>query len=191
MRNMKKAVFLDKDGTLIKNVHYNVDVNLIELLPEVGEGLQMLQQAGFALIIISNQPGVALGYFEEAALEKVFTTMQKLLKTHGVHLDGFYYCPHHTEGPATAYVKECYCKKPLPGLILNAAADHQIDIKNSWMVGDILHDIETGKRAGCKTILINNGNETEWLMNEIRQPDLIAADMRVAAAHILNTTSSR
>jgi D-glycero-D-manno-heptose 1,7-bisphosphate phosphatase len=191
MSNMKKAVFLDKDGTLIKNVHYNVDVTRIELLPGVGESLHLLQQAGFALIVISNQPGVALGLFEEAALDKVFNTMQQLLQAYNVQLDGFYYCPHHTEGTAAAYVKPCYCKKPLPGLILNAAADHQIDIKNSWMIGDILHDVETGKRAGCKTILINNGNETEWLINEAREPDLIAADMHVAAAHILNTSSGR
>lgn len=165
---MNQAIFLDKDGTLIKDVPYNVNPEKITLESGVAEGLKTLQQTGYQLIIISNQPGVALGYFEEEKLDAVWEQIEKIS---GVRFDGFYYCPHFYHGTVKKYVRDCSCRKPEAGLILKAAGDLGIALDRSWMAGDILNDVEAGKRAGCKTILINNGNETEWVLSPERTPD--------------------
>jgi D-glycero-D-manno-heptose 1,7-bisphosphate phosphatase len=180
-----RAVFLDKDGTLIEDVPYNVDPTHIRLLPGVAEGLQTLHQAGFRLIVVSNQAGVARGYFEEEALEAMIKRLRQMLAASNVPLAGFYYCPHHPEGKVSRYAMVCDCRKPAPGLILRAAEEHDIDLKQSWFVGDILNDIEAGQRAGCRTILIGNGHGTGWLQPLLPQPHYVVADMVAAAARII------
>jgi len=186
----RRAVFLDKDGTLIEDVPYNVDPAHIRLAPGVAEGLPRLQEAGFRLIVVSNQSGVAHGLFAEAALATVHERLQHLLKKFGVHLDGFYYCPHHPEGIRPQYAVACACRKPEPGLILAAAREHNIALDHSWFVGDILNDVEAGRRAGCRTVLIDNGNETEWTRSPLRCPDFIARDMAETAHLILSDSRS-
>src|SRR5687767_8859310 len=161
---MKKAVFIDKDGTLIPDLPYNVDTSLITLQEGAVEGLKLLQSAGFLLIIISNQAGVAYGYFKEADVLSVEEKLKELLSPEGVSLDGFFYCPHHPEGKVEAYSIKCSCRKPEAGMILKAAETFSIDLSRSWMIGDILNDVEAGHNAGCRSILIDNGNETEWIM---------------------------
>jgi len=180
-----KAIFLDKDGTLIPDIPYNVDTRRITLTKGVARGLPLLEKEGYKLFIISNQPGLAYGYFDEQALENVRKKIALLLKQRQVNLSGFYYCPHHPEGSVAPYNRRCNCRKPLPGLILKAARENNIDLDTSWMIGDILNDVEAGKRSGCKTVLINNGNETEWEKGMYRVPDFIAADLEEAAAFIL------
>ena len=175
---MRRAVFLDKDGTLIEDVPYNVDVALITLMPHAVEALKMLQEEGYLLIVISNQPGVALGYFREKELETVSAYLDRLLGAYGIRLHAFYYCPH-MQGT-------CSCRKPLPGLLLHAAKDYDIDLPGSWMVGDILNDMEAGRRAGCCTVLVDNGNETEWRLDEYRAPHHRVKDLRAAANAILS-----
>lgn len=184
---MHKAVFLDKDGTLIPDIPYNVNPALITLQEGVLKGLRLLQQQ-FLLIIISNQSGIALGYFSEQDIEGVKNTITSLLKTGGVRLDGFYYCPHYIEGTVKQYAVDCTCRKPKPGMLIEAAGHFGIDLSQSWMIGDILHDVEAGNAAGCRSILINNGNETEWHMNSKRQPYFMAGSMLEAARCILNET---
>ena len=184
MSNPLPAVFLDKDGTLIEDVPYNVDPDLIRLAPGAGVGLPLLHAAGYRLIVISNQSGVARGLFPEAALAGVEARLRALLADLGVPLAGFYYCPHHPEGSVDSYAVACACRKPEPGLILRAAHEHGIDLARSWFVGDILHDVEAGRRAGCRTVLIDNGNETEWLLSPQRLPHHLAADL-AQAAHII------
>ena len=181
---MNKAVFLDKDGTLIRNVSYNVNPDLVEFEPYAFEALKFLQQHGFLLAIITNQPGVAFGYFTEKELEHLQTHIAKMLEKQKVLLNGFYYCPHHPEGQVDEYSIICDCSKPAPGLLIRAAKEMNIDLKQSWMIGDILNDIEAGNRAGCKTILINNGNETLWELNNAREPDYIV-DHLLHAAEII------
>jgi D-glycero-D-manno-heptose 1,7-bisphosphate phosphatase len=176
-----KAVFLDKDGTLIRNLPYNVNPRFIELAPFAGDGLRLMQQLGYQLFIASNQAGVAMGRFEEAALKSVWRRLDTLLEAEGVELSGHYYCPHHPDGNVRRYARACDCRKPGPGLLVRAAAQHDIDLGASWMIGDILNDIEAGRRAGCRTILIDNGNETEWELTPSRVPDAIVADLREAA----------
>ena len=181
---MDAAIFIDKDGTLIDNVPYNVDPALIRLSHRAGEALSLLRQLGFRLFIISNQSGVARGYFPEAAIEGVKTRIAELLTPYDVALDGFYYCPHHPAAAIERYAVACECRKPMPGMLLNAAGEHGIDLKRSWMIGDILDDIEAGHRAGCRAVLIENGNETEWEKSGIRQPDYVVPDMYEAAQAI-------
>jgi D-glycero-D-manno-heptose 1,7-bisphosphate phosphatase len=185
---MNKAVFLDKDGTLVKNVPYNIDEQKIVLLPRVGEGLELLSSLGYKLIIISNQSGIARGYFEEEALQKVYQKLQELIAPYGVSFDGFYYCPHHPESTIAQYKKKCLCRKPLPGLFYQASKRYFIDLSKSFVIGDILDDCEAGRRVGCQTILIDNGNETEWQLEIERTPHNIASNFLEAAEMIRNQT---
>ncbi len=176
-----RAIFLDKDGTLIENLPYNVDPAAIRLMPGAAEGLRMLIAAGYRVIIVSNQSGVARGYFREEALRGVEARLRDLLAVYDVPLAGFYFCPHHPVGIIAEYAVQCTCRKPEPGLIFRAACEHSIDLSQSWLVGDILNDVEAGRRAGCKTILIDNGNETEWILSRERLPHHVVADLTEAA----------
>ncbi|UXY16301.1 HAD family hydrolase [Chitiniphilus purpureus] len=176
------AVFLDKDGTLVHDVPYNIDPELIELTDNAGPALLLLLEHGFKLFVISNQPGIGLGYFPAAALGPVSRRVLDLVQEEGALLHGFYYCPH---APAEPGQKGCDCRKPAPGLLLQAAEQHDIDLERSWFIGDILDDIEAGHRAGCRSILIDNGNETEWRASSLRKPEYLARDLLDAASHIV------
>ncbi len=180
------AVFLDKDGTLVENVPYNVDPAQITLMPGAGEGIFQLSQAGYLPVVVSNQSGVARGYFAEQKLAGVEARLRELLLQRGADLAGFYYCPHHPAGVVQPYARPCECRKPQPGMIYRAARDLDIDLSQSWLIGDILDDIEAGRRAGLQTILINNGNETEWVLSPYREPHFIVSDMEQAARTILS-----
>jgi D-glycero-D-manno-heptose 1,7-bisphosphate phosphatase len=176
-----KALFLDKDGTLIRDIPYNVDPERITLCEGVADGLRLCAELGYMLIVVSNQPGIAKGYFNESALDNAHRKLIELLNAENIELHAFYYCPHHQDGNVARYSIRCQCRKPAPGLLLQAARDHGIALSDSWMVGDILNDIEAGNRAGCRTILIGNGNETEWDITAARIPDHIVSDVYAAA----------
>jgi histidinol-phosphate phosphatase family protein len=168
-----KAVFVDKDGTLVENVPYNVDPERIALTPGAVAGISAMSSRGYRIIVVSNQPGAALGVFPEKALQEVERKLRELLPA----LDGFYYCPHAPQAG-------CGCRKPAPGMLERAARERGVELSGSWMVGDILDDIEAGRRAGCRTILLDNGNETEWRPGEARKPHYVARDLSHAAAII-------
>jgi histidinol-phosphate phosphatase family protein len=184
----QRAVFLDKDGTLIEDVPFNVDPDRIHLTAGAAEGLRQLHRAGYLLVVISNQSGVAHGRFPERALTGVERRLRELLEEAGVPLQGFFYCPHHPKGSVKRYAIACRCRKPAAGLLRRAARALDIDVSQSWMVGDILDDIEAGRRAGCRTVLLNNGNETQWLAGRRRRPHHVAADLAEAAQLILAST---
>lgn len=179
---MRRAVFLDKDGTLIDDVPYNVDPDRIVLATGAHAGAAALHEAGYALVVVTNQSGVARGLFEEGALGAVEARLRDLL---GVPLAGFYHCPHHPEGNVVALAVECACRKPAAGMLLCAARELGLDLAASWMVGDILNDVEAGNRAGCRSVLIDNGNETEWIDSRWRRPDHVVGTMAQAAQAIL------
>ncbi len=185
-----KAIFLDKDGTLIDDVPYNVDPARIVLAPGSREGLRLLHQMGYPLIVITNQSGVARGYFSESALSAVEQRLRELLAEISVPLAGFYYCPHHPGGVVPNYAIECDCRKPQPGLLTTAARELGICLSQSWFVGDILNDVEAGRAAGCRTILIDNGNETEWELSRQRLPHHIVTDLTEAARVIMAIETS-
>jgi histidinol-phosphate phosphatase family protein len=182
-----RAIFLDKDGTLVENVPYNVNPDLIQLTWLAGPALQLFQKMGYALFVISNQAGIAKGFFTEAALGPVQQRLGELLAQYGVRLNGFYYCPHSADGAVSRYAISCTCRKPMPGMLHRAAHEHGIDLSRSWMIGDILDDVEAGRRAGCNTVLIDNGNETEWKIGPQRTPQLTASNLYTAARTIAAT----
>lgn len=181
------AVFLDKDGTLLENLPYNVDPALMKPAPGAQAALRRLGSAGVPLVVVSNQSGVARGFFTEDALKAVAAYLERLASEHGARLLDFRYCPHFPTGVIAAYAVECDCRKPRPGLLLQAAGAHRLDLGRSWMVGDILDDVEAGRAAGCRTILLDNGNETEWGLSESRTPDFVAEDLDEAARIILQS----
>ncbi|MDB4920741.1 HAD family hydrolase [Mucilaginibacter sp.] len=186
MNTARRAVFIDKDGTLITDLPYNADPEKIAFSPNCLIGLQQLQRQGYRLVIITNQSGIAMGYFSAQALIAVEARIKTMLAAAGIRLDGFYFCPHHPKGTDPLYATVCNCRKPQPGLLLKAARELGIDLAESWMIGDILNDVEAGNRAGCKSILIENGNETEWLRGDFRRPIAQAKNINEAAEFILN-----
>lgn len=185
-----QAVFLDKDGTLIENEPYNVDPARIRLTAGAAEALRALHTAGYLLVIVSNQSGVARGYFREAELLPARECIAALVEGSGARLAGFYYCPHLPGAPIARYARLCACRKPAPGLLFRAAAELHIELARSWLVGDILDDVEAGNRAGCRTILLDNGGETEWRRSPLRTPTAIVPDLPAAARLILVAASN-
>lgn len=185
-----KAIFLDNDGTLVEHVPNNVEAHRVTLSCGAGPALRLLSRLDYRFFVVSNQDGIAHGRFGEAAMDGVRDRLEDLLFREQLALDGFYYCPHHPQGSVRRYAFDCRCRKPLPGLLLKAAEEHDIDLANSWMVGDILHDVEAGNRAGCRTLLIDNGNETEWRLGPRRIPTRMAPDLYTAAVMIARHTET-
>ncbi|GLU32036.1 HAD-IIIA family hydrolase [Trinickia caryophylli] len=180
----KRAVLLDKDGTLLDDVPYNVAPSLMRFAPGAAEALALFAAHGFRLIVISNQSGVALGRFRYEALGAVQARLREMFAACGTTLDAAYWCPHHPAGTVAQYAVSCTCRKPAPGLLVRAAREHALDLAQSWFVGDILDDVEAGTRAGCRTALVDNGNETEWRDGPLRRPTLRAPDLHRAALAI-------
>ena len=180
--NRRPAVFLDKDGTLLEDRPFNVDPRRIRPAPGASEALRLLGHAGLPLFVVSNQPGVALGRFDESRLDAVGDWLRQWFADCGARLEGFAWCPH---APAPDTSPACACRKPAPGLLRTLARRHTIDLRRSWMVGDILDDVEAGARAGCRTVLLDNGHETLWRGGPWRQPELRAPGLLEAVRRLL------
>jgi D-glycero-D-manno-heptose 1,7-bisphosphate phosphatase len=177
----RSALFLDKDGTLLDDVPYNIEPSCMRFAKGAREALALFAGQTFALFVVSNQAGIALGRFGMAALDAVEQRLHEMVASCGAKLDGVYWCPHHPAGCVPALALRCECRKPAPGMLLQAACDHDLDLPSSWFIGDILDDVEAGNRAGCRTILLDNGNETEWRYGPQRVPFARAADLHGAA----------
>jgi len=187
----RKAIFIDKDGTLVPRIPYNVNPEMITLSPKAAEGLFKLQNRGYIIIVVTNQSGIAKGLFKERDVENVQFKIETLLNLNHIHLSGFYVCPHHPSGIIDKFSIHCNCRKPSSGLFFKAAAELSINLYESWMIGDVLNDVEAGNRAGCKSILLNNGSETEWKSGCFRKPNFVANDLLHAADFILNSSHYR
>jgi len=169
-----RAVFIDRDGTIARDVHYCSRPEDFELLPKAAEGVGLLNQRGFKVVVITNQSGIARGYFNEEMLAKIHLKMKEELARWGAFVDAIYYCPHHPDDG-------CQCRKPKPKLMLQAVSDLDIDLSESYVIGDLDMDIEMGRRVGCKTLLVGDSSPTA----EGAKPDAIAGNVLEAAQTIL------
>lgn len=165
---MNKAVFLDRDGTIIEDKNYICNCSEVVFLPNVIKTLRLFQEKNYLLIVISNQSGVGRGYFSECDVEKINKYINLELSKFGVHILQFYYCPHYWRGQREMHNKMCSCRKPSPGLIMQAAHEHNIDLYNSYMFGDKESDVMAGLNAGInKSYLIDDIHSWQYYANRI------------------------
>jgi D-glycero-D-manno-heptose 1,7-bisphosphate phosphatase len=174
------AVFLDRDGTLIEEIPYLHDPDRVKLVPKCIEALAELRRAGFKLVLISNQAGVARGFFAKADADKVNDAMATLLAAGAQRLDAMYYCPHHPNGAIKEFAIACLCRKPKPEMILRACEDLDLDPGRSYMIGNAEVDVGAGNAAGCTSLLISDTSELTT------HADWIARDLLSAARWILD-----
>ena len=180
MRN--KAVFLDRDGTIAKDVHYCSRPEDFELLPTVPQAIRLLN-ASFKVIVITNQSGIARGYFTEETLAQIHKKMEDELAKHGACVDAIYYCPHHPD-------EGCECRKPKTALFHRAAQELNIDLAQSYVVGDSDIDVKAGKALGCKTVLVTTGPSGQKLNDKDDAPQYIAESLLSAAEWIVAISRS-
>jgi D-glycero-D-manno-heptose 1,7-bisphosphate phosphatase len=188
-----RTAFLDRDGVLVEDIDWLSRPEQIRVLPGVPEALVRLAQAGFQLVVVTNQPIVARGLLSEEQLQSLHLTLAEQLAAAGAPLlTRFYYCPHHPKATLPAYRLDCDCRKPKPGLLLRAARDFSLDLAASFMVGDRMSDIAAGAAAGCRTILVQTGKhlappiQTSTPLDPLLQPDWTCADLPAATQWILN-----
>lgn len=176
-----RAVFVDRDGTIIREREYLADPEAVELLPGAGEGLRTLSEAGFAVVIVTNQSGIARGYFDEAAYQAVQAKVVAELARHRVTILASYHCPHHPD-----HTGPCDCRKPAPGMFRRAARDHGLDLSGSALVGDRLRDVEPARALGAMAVLVRTGYGDE---ESRRAPGwvAVASDLAEAAGMIIAT----
>jgi D,D-heptose 1,7-bisphosphate phosphatase len=166
---MNKALFLDRDGVIIQGVYDNghirtvTDPNEIEYVPGIFKLIQKALVDEYKIIIISNQPGIGLGQIDKETFDKITKEIETDFKTNHIEITASYYCFHHPFAKLEEYKKVCECRKPAPGMLLQAAKEHDIDLTKSWFIGDGVNDIKAGHAAGCKTMLVANVLEAEYL----------------------------
>lgn len=162
LSNKQKAIFMDRDGTINKYIGFLKNIDDFELLPNVSQAIRKINESGYLAIVVTNQPVIARGEVTFNDLKEIHNKMETLLGNEGAYLDDIYFCPHHPHKGYEGEIKElkfdCDCRKPKPGMLLKAAKDYNIDLEKSWMIGDSEIDIEAGKNAGCKTILLDGLN---------------------------------
>lgn len=181
MKKKKGAVFLDRDGTIIEDRDYLSDPRDVKLIPGSVQAVKAINDMGFKTIVVTNQSGVARGYFSEEKIEVVHNKLKELLNKDGARIDAFYYCPHHPTSGEGAYKTRCHCRKPETGMLDAAVRDFDLDQARSYVIGDKLIDIELAQRAGARGILVKTGygiRELEKLKeNSETAPDHIAEDL--------------
>ena len=192
---MKRAVFLDRDGVLIEDVDLLTRPEQVRLLPGVPEALCELQQAGFQLVVVSNQSVVSRGLATEDEVRRLNEFIQEqLTRAGGPHLDSWYFCPHHPNATLSAYRQVCECRKPRPGMFRQAARELEIDLGRSFTVGDRITDIIAGAAAGCRTVLVETGKhleppiETADPLDTSTRPDYLCPNLAAAAAWIVKSS---
>ena len=182
---MNKAVFLDRDGTVNEEVGYLTDISRLQLIRGAGLAIHRLNHAGFKVILITNQSGVARGYFPEDLVHQAHARLDQLLLADDARIDAVYYCPHHPTAGDTHFTRDCDCRKPRTGLIERAVKDYNIDIRRSFMVGDKWSDIELAQRAGVRSVLVMSGFAPDDPGNKrperLKEPDYRAKDLQAAA----------
>ncbi|HJW87144.1 MAG TPA: HAD family hydrolase [Candidatus Brocadiaceae bacterium] len=178
----KKAVFLDRDGTIVVHEPYLSSPDRLKLLPYAAEGIRLFQKMGYFVFIITNQSGIARGFFDEERLLLIHDKLLTMLQKEGITVTGIYYCPHHTEGVVAQYTVACDCRKPKPKMILDAANKYHVDLSRSLMIGDAAVDMQAGKNAGCICVLVKNphsdasdelSKSADYVVNDLREAAVI------------------
>jgi D-glycero-D-manno-heptose 1,7-bisphosphate phosphatase len=190
---MNRAVFLDRDGTINEEVGYLSDLKQLRLIPGAGPAIKRLNEAGFKVVLVTNQSGVARGYFSESFVRETHELLKRLLSGEGARIDGIYYCPHHPKAGSSPYTTVCDCRKPGTGMIEQAAGDLEIDVRSSFVVGDKWSDVELGQRAGARAVLVTSGHAIDDAGNirpgHLSDPDFIARTISEAVDWILSRPS--
>lgn len=196
MKASSRAVFLDRDGTLIVERNYLQREEELELLPDAAEAIRKLNQQGWKVVVVTNQSAVARGMLTEPDLKRIHRSLEELLSLEGARLDAIYYCPHHPTEGRGRYLRSCRCRKPASGMLFRASKKLDIDLKSSFLIGDAPSDIEAGNKAGCRTILVTTGYGDDfnrrllgepWNLRASQRPDVIASGLLSAVNWILET----
>jgi len=186
---------MDRDGTISEEVGYVNHLSRFRLLPRTAEAVKLINQSGFKAIVVTNQSGVARGYFPEELVREVHTKMQMLLGHEGARVDRIYYCPHHPAVGPGKYRRDCDCRKPKIGMLEKAVRDLKVDLSRSYIIGDKHTEIVTGHRAGIKSVLVLTGygiGELELYSDQWEQkPDFVAEDLLAAVKWILQQESKQ
>lgn len=184
---MDKVIFFDRDGTINEEVNYLYRTEELVILPGVPEAIRLLREDGYRIVVVTNQAGVARGYYTCREVEKLHDYLNEVLKKEGAWIDHFFYCPHHPVYGIGAYKRVCRCRKPETGMLLMAEQYYEIDKENSYMIGDKLLDVEAGRRYGVKGILVGTGYGAEIHREQMEEPayDFYAETLMGAARHIV------
>lgn len=180
---MRQAVFLDRDGTINEERDYLFRCEEFRFIPGVPQAIKKLNDAGLLVVVVTNQSGVARGYYSESDVERLHHFIQQQLATIGAHIDAFYYCPHHPTKGQGVYKRACCCRKGEPGMLLQAAQEHDIDLARSYIVGDKLADVEAGLAAGCTPLLVLTGYGAKQ-RHQMPEQTAICADLTAAVTII-------
>ena len=181
----RRAVFLDRDGTIIRQVNDLHRWDQVRLLPHAADGIRILNKLGFVVLVVSNQPIVARGRITEADVKELHEKLCARLARRGAHIDGVYFCPHHPNANVKKYRKVCACRKPNPGMFLAGARKFDVDLKGSYTIGDHSRDILAGKKAGVTTILLTAGQAGKDALHDVRA-DVEATTLYAAARTLAN-----
>jgi D-glycero-D-manno-heptose 1,7-bisphosphate phosphatase len=190
---MRPAVFIDRDGTLLDELGYVTPGKDISIYSFSAPAIARLTQAGFPVVVITNQGGIALGLYDHAFVDDTHAWLDETLRQSGADIAAWYYCPHHPEGKVAEFTQACGCRKPATGMLESAARDLKLDLSASWVVGDQWRDIELAHRAGARSVLVRTGYgrglEADW-PEDIARPTIVCDDLLAAAEHILNEVQS-
>jgi D-glycero-D-manno-heptose 1,7-bisphosphate phosphatase len=184
--NPRPAIFLDRDGVVIEDAHYLSSPDQARLVPGAADAIAALNRSGWPVVIVTNQSGVARGYFTPETVHAVHEHLSEQLAGYGARIEAFYFCPHFPTAEVAAYRTECLCRKPKPGMLLRAAEELNLDLDRSWMVGDRASDLEAGAAAGARTVLVRTGYgatvDVATLDRGRLNLDLVASDLADAVA---------
>jgi len=181
---MRRAVFLDRDGTLLEEHNYVADLKNVVFFPYTIDAVRLLNQAGFAVVVITNQSGIARGIVRSSFVAEAHAFIDRKLREGGARIDGYYHCPHHPEGSIAEFTRECACRKPKPGQLRQAAADLDLDLQRSFVVGDRWSDVDVAEAVGGRGVLVRTGYGVQ-AEREDRQAAVIVDNLIAAVAWIL------
>ena len=185
-KEKSKACFLDRDGVLVEEVNYLGSPEQVNIFPESIRALQLLKDNNYKVIVVTNQAGVARGFFTEDSISEVHKEIDRQLTKYKLNIDHYYYCPHHPDGTVKKYAIDCNCRKPMPGMILQAVKDYDIDISKSFLVGDKVSDLMAAENSGCSAILVETGHGKEHKKNALEKSFSVFANIEQAVLYFFN-----